>query len=120
MITVTFALRSESSDLIPLLRRGTSTEAGQHSILGELHGREICVLHTGVGETTTRARVANFLRGQTPDLLISSGFAGALHDQLRVGDLFVAQNYSAPHLASIAQSLPGFPPAPESAPPPLR
>jgi nucleoside phosphorylase len=108
MIAVTFALPSESRDFVSLLDRKHSTQ-GKHVVAGELHGRQIVVLHTGVGEATARARVADFLHAQVPELLISSGFAGALHDQLRVGDLFVAENYSSPHVVSVVQSLPGFP-----------
>ena len=104
MIAVTFALPSESSEFVRLLERESGATAGSHTISGALHGRAVCVLHTGVGETATRARIAAFLHEQTPELLISSGFAGALNDQLRVGDLLLAENYSAPRLASVAHS----------------
>ena len=37
---------------------------------------------------------AKFLQDQQFDLLISTGFAGALNDQLQVGDLLLAKNFS--------------------------
>src|SRR4029077_714938 len=62
------------------------------------------VLHTGVGENVCRQRVARFLSGtgrirrgdQDLDFgyLISAGFAGALNDQLQIGDLLLARNFS--------------------------
>ena len=99
MIAVTFALPSESSAFIRLLQNPARGAAGSHTISGTLHGRAVCVLHTGVGERTTRERLAHFLREQTPQLLISSGFAGALSEQLRVGDIFVDENSSDAELA---------------------
>ena len=52
------------------------------------------VLHTGVGEQVCRQRIEQLLRDQQFDLLISAGFAGALSDELKVGDLLLAKNFS--------------------------
>ena len=94
MIAVLFALPPESSGFIHLLQNPTRGPAGSHAVSGTLHGHAISVLHTGVGEKATRARLEKFLRAQTPQLLISSGFAGALSDQWRVSDLLLARNFS--------------------------
>ena len=94
MIAVLFALPHESSAFLRLLQNSTRGPAGSHTIAGTSHGHAVCVLHTGVGEKTTRARLEKFLRAQTPQLLISAGFAGALSEQWRVGDLLHAQNFS--------------------------
>jgi nucleoside phosphorylase len=56
--------------------------------------RQIETLHTGVGEKVCRERVAKFLQNQQFELLISSGFAGALDDQFEIGELLVAENFS--------------------------
>ncbi len=98
MIAVTFALPSESSAFLRLLGQPTREAAGRHTVSGTLHGRAICVLHTGVGEKTARTRLARFLQEQTPQLLISSGFAGALNEKWKVGDVFAAENYLTIHL----------------------
>lgn len=91
MIAVTFALKSESSDFVRIV--------DHHS----LPNREIAVWHTGVGEKTTRARLANFLRANPPHLLISSGFAGALHNAWQPGELLIAENFSSPNVYPAAR-----------------
>ncbi len=83
MIAVTFALPNESSEFVRSLRRG-----------GCAHREEVRVFHTGVGETATRARLPDSMKNEQPRLLISAGFAGAVNDELRVGDLLLAENFS--------------------------
>jgi purine-nucleoside phosphorylase len=78
MIIVSFALAAESREF--------ERAAKQF--------RNVRVLHTGVGEKAARAAADKLLAGDTPDLWISSGFAGALDDTLGIGDLFFATNYS--------------------------
>ena len=103
MIAVTFALPAESSNFIKLLNRRSHRGA---VVGGTFHDIDINVLHTGVGEQITRRRISNFLQNHKPELLVSSGFAGALTDQLRVGDILLADNYSAPeHVARARRSL---------------
>ena len=102
MIAVTFALPAESSNFIKLIKRPSREGA---VVRGEFVGVEICVLHTGVGEQTTRRRMSEFLDRHSPDLLVSSGFAGALTNQLAIGDILLANNYSAPEELDKAQSL---------------
>ena len=84
MIAVTFALPTESANF----RRLVGARA-----FGDL---DVRVVHTGVGEAATRASMQQFLRTHSPAALISSGFAGALTDDLGVGDLVIAQNFTAP------------------------
>src|SRR6201993_2178686 len=100
MIAVTFALPAESSEFIRRLRDRTDTERnGVRIVRGKMHDRMIEVLHTGVGEKVCRQRVAKFLQDQQFDLLISVGFAGALNDELQVGDLLLAKNFSTINLS---------------------
>lgn len=105
MIAVTFALPSESSGLVRLLER-VRHQPALHVIEGSLHDRDVHVLHTGVGEKSTRERIGPFLQARTPSLLISSGFAGSLSERLSVGDVFVAQNFSDDAVASDTLSFP--------------
>jgi nucleoside phosphorylase len=77
---------------------------GIRTIRGKIGDRAIEVFHTGVGENVCRQRMAKFLsatgrirRGEYDqhfDYLISAGFAGALNDQLQLGDLLLAKNFS--------------------------
>ena len=95
MIAITFALPAESSEF--LRRLGNKSRADQNgirTIRGTLDDREIGVLHTGVGEKVCRERVGKFLQDQEFEFLMSAGFAGALNDELRVGDLLLARNFS--------------------------
>ncbi len=95
MIAVTFALSQESSEFLRRLRdKSRANRNGNQIIRGNIDDREIEVLHTGVGETVCRERLGKFLQGQEFELLISSGFAGALDNQLEAGDLLLAENFS--------------------------
>src|SRR5437773_10963131 len=95
MIAVTFALPAESSEFLRRLRDRTRAERNGVRILrGKVDDRTIEVLHTGVGEKICRQRIGKFLQDQQFDLLISTGFAGALNDRLKVGDLLLASNFS--------------------------
>lgn len=110
MIAVTFALPAESSEFLRCLRNQSRTDrSGIRTIRGAIDDRAVEVLHTGVGEKVCRQRVAKFLQDQQFDLLISAGFAGALNDQLKVGDLLVAKNLSTVDLSSTCASLSSMP-----------
>jgi len=94
MIAVTFALPAESSDFLRHLHNQSRIDRnGIRTIRGTIGDRVIEVLHTGVGEKLCRQRVAKFLQDQQFDLLISSGFAGALNNDLQIGDLLLAKNF---------------------------
>jgi len=95
MIAVTFALPAESSEF--LRRLGNKSRADRNGITtirGKIGDREVEVLHTGVGERVCRQPLGKFLENQQFDLLISTGFAGALNDEMQVGDLLLAKNFS--------------------------
>jgi len=122
MIAVTFALRPESSEFLRRLRHKSHTERdGVRTIRGKIEDRAIEVLHTGVGEKVCRQRLGKFLsarrtagriRGgeqdQQFDCLISAGFAGALDNDLKIGDLLLAENFSTVHLSEARASLSGL------------
>jgi nucleoside phosphorylase len=99
MIAITFALPAESSDFIRLLEnRGAVSREGVETIRGDLHGKSIVVIHTGVGKKISRERMETILRRERFEYLISSGFAGALEKDLQVGQLLIAENFSSPKL----------------------
>jgi nucleoside phosphorylase len=99
MIAVTFALPAESADFVRLLQQ-TNVVAPQdaRSMRGQIHGKSVAVLHTGVGEKKCRSQMESFLGRQRLEYLISAGFAGALDEQLQVGDLLLSENFSSPQL----------------------
>ena len=110
MIAVTFALPAESSAFIRLLtgvkrdgalllgnierrtRLGSATARQAPNV--ELRTLQLSVLHTGVGKTKCAERVENFLHTKKPELLIASGFCGGTNDELKPGDLVIAENAS--------------------------
>jgi nucleoside phosphorylase len=97
MIAITFALPAESSDFVNLLQKPDRSSC-EGVIRGDLHGKAVSLLHTGVGEKVCRDRIEHFFQGERFQYLISAGFAGALDKELRIGDLVVAENFSTPKL----------------------
>ena len=109
MIAVTFALPAESSEFLRRLRDKSHTDRdGVRAICGKIEDRAIEVLHTGVGEKACRQRLGKFLQDQQFDCLISAGFAGALDNDLKIGDLLLAENFSTVHESETRASLSGL------------
>jgi nucleoside phosphorylase len=110
VIAITFALSAESAEF---LRRLTDKVRADHNgvrtIRGKIDGRAIEVLHTGVGEKVCWQRLEKFLKDQQFDCLISTGFAGALSDDLQIGELLLAKNFSTVDLDETRGSLSGLP-----------
>ncbi len=101
MIAVTFALPSESSVFLRSLhKKHRSDRNGIKTVSGEIDDHAIEVFHTGVGEKVCRRQMRKFLQDREFDCLISAGFAGALDDQLHVGDLLLARNFSTVELSA--------------------
>jgi nucleoside phosphorylase len=110
MIAITFALPAESSAFLSQLRnKSRAGRNGIQTIRSEINHRPIEVLHTGVGEKVCCQRLEKFIEDQEFDLLISSGFAGALNDELQVGDLLLARNFSTIELSARQEALSNLP-----------
>jgi len=102
MIAVTFALPAESSAFVRRLpKKSINNHSGIEVISGEIDHRAIEILHTGVGEKICRQRIGEYLTRSRPACVMSAGFAGGLDDQLHVGDLLLAENFSTPRLPKI-------------------
>lgn len=102
MIAVTFALPAESSEFVARLQRRARANG---IVSGTLHGRDVQVIHTGVGRKAAQATIGKFLQTQRPASLVSAGFAGALDSRLPVAALLLARNFSAPALLKTARSV---------------
>ncbi len=95
MIAVTFALPAESAEFLRCLSNKSQIDRNDVRVIrGKIDDHTIEVVHTGVGAEVCRQRMGKFLQDQQFDYLISAGFAGALNDQLQVGDLVLAENFS--------------------------
>jgi nucleoside phosphorylase len=93
MIAITFALRAESTQLAAQLREK------------KINDRRIVIWHTGVGQKHCLPRMNEFLQSERPDFLISSGFAGGVREDLQVGDLVLAENFSDRQLLAKAEQI---------------
>jgi hypothetical protein len=89
---VTFALRQEG---VSFARRLTQRIAKSDSILGRLDSQEVAVywLRTGGRDEDQFKRTVMDLRSE---LVINSGFAGAVRTLLEPGDFVLAENFSSP------------------------
>jgi adenosylhomocysteine nucleosidase len=102
MIAITFALPTESSEL---LRRLHSVQRAGNLLFGKIDNHAVTISHTGVGPKNCGARMETLLHKAQPRLLISSGFAGAVGEDIRVGDLTLAENFSDPQLLANAEQI---------------
>jgi len=102
MIAVTFALPAESSAFV----RSLEHREGKGFVTnGSIVGKKIVVLHTGVGAQICEERLAEFLRGNKPNVLVSSGFCGGTSDELKPCDLVIADNFSDKELTKRAREI---------------
>jgi adenosylhomocysteine nucleosidase len=90
MIALLGALREEVSDL----RRHMSlveilAEPACHMYRGEHRGRDVLLVQTGVGRQKAETATELVLGRYTVTALVSFGFAGALAEQLKVGDMVI-------------------------------
>ncbi|MEY2601930.1 MAG: adenosylhomocysteine nucleosidase [Verrucomicrobiota bacterium] len=114
MIGITFALPSESSGLTRRLQEVQrhdnllSGKIDNPEIIGPretVRSRAVTILHTGVGAKNCNARLEVLLHKARPSLVISSGFAGGVSEELGIGDLVLAHNFSDPALLANAEQI---------------
>ncbi len=92
MTVVTFSLPAESRDFRAALRiRG-----------GRIGGRDIRVVHLGIGAAAAAEAMGRVMADARPEAVICAGFAGGLDPRLRVGDVVIAENFTAPELLARA------------------
>jgi nucleoside phosphorylase len=93
-ILVTFALRQEGA---PFERRLIQRTAKSGWVRGHLDSQEIAVYWLGTG-VRDEDQFKNTLTDLRCDLVINSGFAGAVRTLLEPGDFVLAENFSSPEL----------------------
>src|SRR4051794_38496376 len=98
MIAITFALPTESAGVVAVIRDRKNDGA---IIYGKLIGRDVAILHTGVGRQVSESVIEPFLASVKPIILVSAGFAGGIDDRLEPGGRIVAENYSDPLLVKL-------------------
>ena len=108
MIVIVFALPEESRDLRRALRHPVVEDGWTRGFLSEAEGaEELRVTHTGVGSASAAAKIAQMLAGDRPRVVISSGYAGGLDPRLKISDLLLATNFSAPGLVALCRKSAG-------------
>jgi adenosylhomocysteine nucleosidase len=102
MIGITFALPAESSGL----RRQLNNRRRQDDLLiGTIDDRPVAIIHTGVGAQNCNQRMEQLLHKARPKFVISTGFAGAVTNDLKVNDLILSENFSDAALLKRAEEI---------------
>jgi nucleoside phosphorylase len=104
MIAVTFALPAESSAFVRSLEH---RERNGFVVKGSIAGKQIIILHTGVGSQKCEERLMEFLLRNKPNVIVSSGLCGGTSDELKPCDLFIAENFSDKTLTERAREILG-------------
>jgi len=90
-IAVVFALGIESGGLVDLLENAVTTRYQTHvEYAGFLGGRYVVIADAGVGRDAAAQTARHLIALHHPPWIISAGFAGALHADLRRGHVLMA------------------------------
>lgn len=103
---VLFALGIESGGTRDLLQGAVTARAGsftEHA--GTLLGKEAVVVDTGVGSKAAAQAAADVIEFHQPAWVISAGFAGALDERLRRGQILMASEVIRPDAEPLAVGL---------------
>ena len=107
MIALSFALPEESKGIVRLVANATRSGSSALPVIsGTLAGREVVIVHSGMGMSSASAQVGSFLDANAPSLWIAAGFGGALSPDLRIGDIVAVRNFSDPGPFGEISSLP--------------
>jgi adenosylhomocysteine nucleosidase len=108
-LAITFALAEEAGGLVDRLANASSVKASGFVVRsGTLAEVEVAVVETGVGGAAAARAVTAVLRTHRPRYVISAGFAGALNDGIKRGELLLPTSVLAseqPEILLEAQAL---------------
>jgi nucleoside phosphorylase len=99
-ILVTFALAQEGISFQRRLRQRTAKSG---LVFGRLDSQEVAIYWLGVG-LRQEVKFKRILSELSFELVINSGFAGALRTLLEPGDFVLAKNFSSPELSHRLES----------------
>ena len=88
-----FALGIESGGLVDALK-SDETSRHKHGLerAGKLDGREVVIVESGVGPAAAARATKAVIEFYQPRWVVSAGFAGALHEDLRRGHVLMADS----------------------------
>jgi len=90
-VVFVFALGVESGGLVDLLDDRVSSRCAtfvEH--VGDLDGRHVAVIESGVGRKASERATDDVIELYRPDWVVSAGFAGALCEELKLGHVIMA------------------------------
>jgi adenosylhomocysteine nucleosidase len=91
-IAIVSAMHEELRALLPLLQHPRrETLGGREFHCGEIHGRGVVLVRSGIGKVAAAATAALLLQRFDVGQIVFTGVAGGLGADVRVGDVVVAQ-----------------------------
>jgi adenosylhomocysteine nucleosidase len=90
VLAIVSAMQEEIAALLDALSEVTSRDHGRRRFYrGTLHGMPVLAVFSRWGKVAAAATVTELIASYGVDELIFSGVAGALHPQLRIGDIVI-------------------------------
>lgn len=106
MIGIIFALKEEASNFEKALEGKKNKTYDRFRLLeGRFLNNDIVTVKTGMGRQNAKEGARCLLKNFAIEYVISAGFAGALHPELRIGDLIIGEDISTPVLLELAEGL---------------
>jgi len=91
MYAVLSALEAESECIIEKLKNKTIENWNGYSfVIGSFSGQECIIGHTGVGKVNSAVVVSHIIEKYNPSIVFYTGIAGALRNDLNIGDVVIA------------------------------
>ena len=87
-IAVVVAMQSEFDLMSHIIDNRTEVDIdGAHAVKGDIGGRSVILMRSGIGKVNAAVRVASLIAVEHPDCVINSGVAGGIGSGIRQGDL---------------------------------
>jgi adenosylhomocysteine nucleosidase len=89
-IAIIVAMQSEFNLVSNILEHAESREIeGAKALVGELSGKQIILLKSGIGKVNAAMQVTSLIAEMHPDYIINSGVAGGIGEGMHQGDIVV-------------------------------
>lgn len=93
-IAIVSALHDELSKLLELMPdERKQVRAGREFWLGHLHGRDVVVVLSGIGKVAAATTATILIEQFKVDRIVFTGVAGGLGNNIKIGDLVVADSF---------------------------
>ena len=90
LIAIIVAMQSEFNLVSNILEHAEPREIeGAKALVGELSGKQIILLKSGIGKVNAAMQVTSLIAEMHPDYIINSGVAGGIGEGMHQGDIVV-------------------------------